>query len=376
MSVLYIASSLRGLESFVFDEIATLEEYKVKFKIALLTDKGKEDPFYPKKHWDVYRLRLGIFILAFFRAVLVNREILISTLKLVYQFNLWREFCAALCISYQVRNDSIKTIYCSFSDKKLNVGYLMKLMLQECAPRLISVVHAHEIYANHNPKFFKYAISKADKVIAISEKNAEILQQNFNLNYEDIIVNKLTIDTDWHTPKNKPTVLFVGRFDARKGVEELLKAAAMLQPEMNFVLVGWGEYQVEKKVAELNLKNAVVFEKLSGLKLKLMYQSADIFCLPSKHTHDSGSEGIPVAIMEAMAYGLPVVTTGNGSIGELSKEYVCDEADVASLVLQLRLAAKDRFINPEVHTANIDVVKKNHGKQRKIEIVKILENIK
>ena len=58
---------------------------------------------------------------------------------------------------------------------------------------------------------------------------------------------QLTIDRT-ASSKTKPIVLFVGRLDARKGLDELLAAAAILEVEMNFVFVGWGEFDVHGEI--------------------------------------------------------------------------------------------------------------------------------
>ena len=74
-----------------------------------------------------------------------------------------------------------------------------------------------------------------------------------------------------------------------------------------------------------------VFSKMSASQLRFFYNNSDIFCLPSKHTDDGGSEGIPVVLMEAMASELVVVTTTNGSIPELVDEILVRQGDAIDL---------------------------------------------
>lgn len=106
-------------------------------------------------------------------------------------------------------------------------------------------------------------------------------------------------------------LLFMGRLAKGKGLELLLPAFhALLQkrPDSRLVLAGAGEGGFEnllqKQVDELGLTQSVIFPGLiTGLRKEAMLNDADMFVLPSR------SEGLSIAMLEAMGAGLPVVVT-------------------------------------------------------------------
>ena len=117
-------------------------------------------------------------------------------------------------------------------------------------------------------------------------------------------------------PTNKvPIIVCVARFRLGKGQETLLAALARL-PTQNYrcLLVGDGPQRqsVEHLAEELNLGDRVKFMGARDHdEIAQILQLADIFVLPSLW------EGMPMAIMEAMAAGLPVIATDVGGTGEL-----------------------------------------------------------
>jgi glycosyltransferase involved in cell wall biosynthesis len=114
--------------------------------------------------------------------------------------------------------------------------------------------------------------------------------------------------------RNGPVrLLFVGWLEREKGVEELLDACAELEGRHAFTLelVGAGrllppspvEREPEGSAARIRFRGW-----LEGEELRNAYRDADVFVLPS------WAEGMPNALIEAMAAGLPVVTTPVGAI--------------------------------------------------------------
>ena len=106
----------------------------------------------------------------------------------------------------------------------------------------------------------------------------------------------------------------VGNYRVQKDYPNLLRAARIaldLVPNLVFWIVGQGPLEEEVKAlhAELGLGDRV---ELLGYRADVrdLLHGADLFCLGSQH------EGLPVAIMEAMAAGLPVVATAVGGVGE------------------------------------------------------------
>ena len=131
-----------------------------------------------------------------------------------------------------------------------------------------------------------------------------------------LIVNPYGVDPDRFSapPRTtgaprRPRVLFVGQVGVRKGIVTLLRAFSNLTRDAELHVVGPIEPAIEEVLRHEPTENVVFTGPLSGSRLIQAYASAHIFCLPSIE------EGFALVLLEAMAMGLPVVTT-NVSGGE------------------------------------------------------------
>lgn len=115
-------------------------------------------------------------------------------------------------------------------------------------------------------------------------------------------------------------LLYVGRLAAAKGLPVLLKSLGALQeryPEILLTVVGDGEdrMRLEQLASELGLDRNVKFLGYkSQTEVRQYLQETDIFVLPSF------AEGVPVSLMEAMASGVPVISTRIAGISELVED--------------------------------------------------------
>ena len=122
---------------------------------------------------------------------------------------------------------------------------------------------------------------------------------------------------------NKCLTLFtVARFSEKKGLEYAIRALTHLPAEVNchYYIGGFGELEQNLKqlVIELNLTSQVTFlGPLTSVEVKGHMQAADVFIQPSITAENGDMEGVPVAIMEAMAVGVPVISTFHSGIPEL-----------------------------------------------------------
>lgn len=143
----------------------------------------------------------------------------------------------------------------------------------------------------------------------------------------------------------RPTLLAVGRLHRQKGIDVLLEAFARAGlPEWRLVLVGEGgeRESLARQAEALGIAGRVRFEGAVPDPAP-WYRAADIFVLPSRH------EGTPNSLLEAMAYGLPVVVS-NASQGPLDlvadgvSGIVTPAEDVAALAAALlRLAGSQEL---------------------------------
>jgi len=122
-----------------------------------------------------------------------------------------------------------------------------------------------------------------------------------------------------------PTILCVSNLEERKGQEYLLRAVALLrEQEFSLMLVGSERAREADYAAKLrditqalDLTDRVCFAgRLEGKDLAAAYRQADIFVFPSL------VEGYGLVLLEAMSFGLPVVTTKVGGIPEIVSDGV------------------------------------------------------
>jgi glycosyltransferase involved in cell wall biosynthesis len=167
----------------------------------------------------------------------------------------------------------------------------------------------------------RITVRLADAVVAPSAATARELEEDYGARSVAVIPNGIA-PSDALTSggevrgKTAETVLFVGRLRTRKAVAVLVEAFAAVvreRPQARLVLLGDGEQRaaLEAQIARLGLGAAV---DLAGAVPRAAtadwLRRADVFCLPSTY------EGFPLAILEAMAEGLPVVATRVAGVPE------------------------------------------------------------
>lgn len=141
-------------------------------------------------------------------------------------------------------------------------------------------------------------------------------------------------------------LLFVGRIDPEKGLDVLLRALATLEDlDLDLTIVGWSTGDLRQRLENLALVLGIdqrvrfVGAIGHGPELFELYRHSDVFVLPSI------SEGTPRVLGEAMAFGLPVVTTRAGGIPDLIEQrrtgLLTTPGDVDDLARALRTVIQD-----------------------------------
>jgi glycosyltransferase involved in cell wall biosynthesis len=132
-------------------------------------------------------------------------------------------------------------------------------------------------------------------------------------------------------------ILFVGTLEPRKNITRLLHAYAMSKARAGLKLViagktGWLYEEVFETVARLNLRERVIFTGfVDDDDLPSIYSMARVFVFPSLY------EGFGLPVLEAMACGVPVITSDVSSMVEVAGEaaVLVDPFNVESLAVNI-----------------------------------------
>ncbi len=152
--------------------------------------------------------------------------------------------------------------------------------------------------------------------------------------------------------RDTPLIASVGRLVPKKGFPTLLEAAARLRDQgvaFRCEIAGDGEMkgEIEQRIESLRLGDRVVLRgALSHGDVRGLLGAADIFALPARIAADGNRDGLPVVLVEAMAFGVPVVSTPVVGIPEAVEDGVTGllvpEQDPAALAGAIRRLLDDR----------------------------------
>lgn len=173
--------------------------------------------------------------------------------------------------------------------------------------------------------------SSASFVRAISADGLADLQRAVGeIQRASVIHMGVPVPSDWRAPGTRPTgepfrVLVPANLIEVKGHRHLVDAIAVLESRgvsVRVTLAGQGPLraQIESQIAAHGLERVVMLVgQLSHLELlgRLATGEWDAVAMPSVETRSGEKEGIPVSLLEAMSYGVPVVGTRSGGIVEL-----------------------------------------------------------
>jgi len=225
-----------------------------------------------------------------------------------------------------LRQEKPAVLYCANSDSGFE-GVVAKLLAMSRTPVMISIPSVETMerpaYMTDKDKLYlklkRIACPLASKVIPVSHgvagdtmKHLGIPKQKIQVIYNPVVTETLKenmqkpAEHKWLQNKTLPVVLAVGRLDAVKSYDVLIRAFknVISQVEARLIILGEGDQRdmLASLVQELDLTDFVDMPGFTGNPYAYM-KNADLLALSSKN------EGLPTVIIEAMACGCPVVST-------------------------------------------------------------------
>ena len=149
-----------------------------------------------------------------------------------------------------------------------------------------------------------------------------------NVPKDKIIITKQATGYEITPIKDKTSniveIISLSRFVEKKGLDILIDVADILKDEdLNFSMYGSGilEEQLQNKIAQLNLNNISIKGVLNGFdEVQKCFSKSDVLVAPCRIAENGDRDGFPTVIFEAMAYGIPVITTDVSVIPEVIKD--------------------------------------------------------
>ncbi|EER9477739.1 colanic acid biosynthesis glycosyltransferase WcaL [Escherichia coli] len=198
--------------------------------------------------------------------------------------------------------------------------------------KIATIFHGIDISSrevlNHYTPEYQQLFRRGDLMLPISDLWAGRLQK-MGCPREKIAVSRMGVDMTRFSPRpvKAPAtpleIISVARLTEKKGLHVAIEACRQLKEQgvaFRYRILGIGpwERRLRTLIEQYQLEDVV---DMPGFKpsheVKAMLDDADVFLLPSVTGADGDMEGIPVALMEAMAVGIPVVSTLHSGIPEL-----------------------------------------------------------
>ena len=365
--VAYIASAKMGLPSFVHREIDQLMKGGVE--IFLFIVKYGPGIYMPQENWNCYVLKPVV--------ALLRQPLFFVKRPLRYTLLLWEaiktqslvDFAIAVDFVPRMKEKKVDIIHCQEALHMLYIGYYCKQFLN--TPLSVATYdNVFYVSPNANMAMLKRSLQCCDQIITNCDFNSEQLMTKFGVNGEKLHVVRSSVDTTKFHHDKSTKVLIVSQFAERKGHDVMLKALKVLaRDDIVLWVVGAGSWSgsrdyvdVRRIAQEVGISDKVIFfGEVPETILRILYETCDIFCLPSRISSEGLKEGFPVALMEAMSYEKPVISTRHAGIPELVDDILVDENDVEGLAEAIERLTDDPDLRRESGKRNREIIERRYS---------------
>lgn len=354
-------------ETFILNELLELESRGVPLHIFSL-----ERPDDPRFHENLPRLKSSVSYVPDYSNInslwkhitkAANyyggsyKRTLMYVLKCGKPSLLFR-FFQCCYIANHVKRFRVGHLHAHFATRPTSVAFLTSMVTD--IPYSFSA-HAMDIFKNHlSINSLKRKIRKARFVVTVSNYNLTYITKIAGGEVGNIvrIYNGIKLDQfEPHGSASRPTFTFlcVARLVEKKGHRILIEACDILRkkgPSFECLLVGKGKLRspIRKFIKEKKLSDYVkLLGPLSQNEVINLYHTTHSYVLPCIVSSDGNRDGLPVSIVEALASGLPVITTpmtGNAEVvndGYNGLLVPCNNAEALAVAMQRLIQDKDFY---------------------------------
>jgi glycosyltransferase involved in cell wall biosynthesis len=241
----------------------------------------------------------------------------------------------------------------------------------------INTIHGEEVYLSkryHTVFIINSLVNNSSKTITNSSATLKGCL-GVGLNHKKLDIIPFGVDTSFYKPLNMVKdekifqILSVGYLIERKGFKYLISAvqdvlAAHDNVKLKIVGSGPQEQQIKNHITDLNLEKYVeIIANISDEELLKMYNSSDLFVLPSIIDSQGNTEGLGVVLIEAMACKLPVIGSNIGGIPDIINDnetgLLVPQRDVSELSKSIIKLIENPDLRERIANKGYNMIKDN-----------------
>lgn len=237
-------------------------------------------------------------------------------------------------------------------------------------------------------KWTEYSANKSRKILTISSSSKSDIINEYRVSEDKVEVIYPGINTSLGTGNTlkmediekkfgikSKYILFVGTIQPRKNIKRLIEAYSKIDTEVSLVIVGrrgWQYEEILNAPEAFGVKEKVNFlENVSDEDLPSLYKNAEFFILPSLY------EGFGIPVLEAMNYGIPVITSKVSSLPEVGGDaalYI-DPENVSDIASKMEKLLKDNDLRQELIRKGKKQMEKFSWENSATQTLKVLEEV-
>ncbi len=258
-----------------------------------------------------------------------------------------RRIYEALWLGPELRRVGVDHVHAHFAGMAARTAFWLHRLE---GIRFSFTAHANDVFCDEPTERLDQIISAAEFVSTETEFSAKFLRDR-HPRYADKIFRVFNgipmLPLTRAEAKCPPLVIGVGRYIEKKGFEDLIAACRQLKDiEFECQIVGQGPLEASlREKAASGPGNILITGARTQNQIASAFAQASLFILPCVYAADGGSDNLPTVIMEAMAAGLPVISTPVAGVPEMIVDgetgYLVPERDPEALAARIRTLLGD-----------------------------------